>query len=235
MPARSDRLLVATVVALASCLAAAQVPESPTHWPTPQEIDRALQANPFPGAERIGAQPVASPPRIDAKRSGIDIESLARRGIQPAGPGGVATAGTAALRIFVTLEMPRPSLELLVDQAARTGAVLVLRGLKAQSLRETLRVVGDLIGSRTVAWVIDPEAFTRYGVTVAPTFVLARAGGDTASPGAQHGCSDGCATPATFVRLAGDVSLDYALEAMQRQQPAVAPLAAPLLARLRAP
>lgn len=233
MPARSDGLVAATVIALASCLAAAQTPASPTQWPTAQDIDRALQANPFPGGERIGAQPVPQPPRIAAKPAGIDIESLARGRIAPVGPGGVANAGTAALRIFVTLEMPRASLQLLTDQAARTGAVLMLRGLKAQSLRETLRVVGDLIGSRTVAWVIDPEAFTRFGVTVAPTFVLDRAAGEATDT--QQGCTGSCATPASFVRLAGDVSLDYALEAMQRQQPAVAPLAAPLLARLRAP
>jgi conjugal transfer pilus assembly protein TrbC len=68
--------------------------------------------------------------------------------------------------------MPRASLQLLTDQAARAGAVLVLRGLKSQSMRQTVAAVQELIGKRRVAWVIDPEAFTRFAVRQAPTFVL---------------------------------------------------------------
>ncbi|MBE7524481.1 MAG: hypothetical protein HS109_19170 [Burkholderiales bacterium] len=77
--------------------------------------------------------------------------------------------------------MPRASLQLLTDQAARSGAVLVLRGLKANSMRETLAAVSSLIGERQVAWVIDPEAFARYRIERAPTFVLSL--DDRAEPG----------------------------------------------------
>jgi conjugal transfer pilus assembly protein TrbC len=228
VPARTSRLILVALAALAPCLVAAQAPQSPPRWPTPQDIDRTLKATPFPGSERIASQPTPQVPRIDGKPAGIDIESLARGKLHlPA-----AGANGAPLRIFVTLDMPRASLDLLTDQASRTGAVLVLRGLKSQSMRETLRAVGDLIGSRTVAWIIDPEAFTRYGVHQAPTFVLAL--NDARSPAALHGCSTGCATSAAFVSVAGDVSLDYALEAMLRGRPDAAPLAEPLLKRLRA-
>ncbi len=47
-------------------------------------------------------------------------------------------------------------------------------------------------------------------------------------------CGGGCATPAAFVSVAGDVSLDYALEAILRRRPEAAPVAEPLLERLRA-
>jgi conjugal transfer pilus assembly protein TrbC len=50
----------------------------------------------------------------------------------------------------------------------------------------------------------------------------------------QGSCGAGCATPASFVSVAGDVSLDYALETIQRRQPQAAPRAEPLLKRLRA-
>jgi conjugal transfer pilus assembly protein TrbC len=194
-------------------------------------MDRALKANPFPGAERLGSQPVPQPPRVNPQRGAIDIEALVRGKSLP-GAGAAPLAAPAPLRIFVTLDMPRASLQLLTDQASRAGAVLVLRGLKSQSMRETVAILGELIGERKVAWVIDPEAFTRFGVRQAPTFVLAL--NDAASNDAEGGCGSGCATPAGFVSVAGDVSLDYALEAILRRRPEAAPRAEPILKRLRA-
>ncbi len=229
MPARIDRIVVTALAALVPCLTAAQAPQ----WPTPQDIDRALKTNPFPSADRIGSQPTPQPPRLDSKVGKIDIEALARGKIQLPNAGSVPSTGAVPLRIFITLDMPRASLELLTDQAAKTGAVLVLRGLKSQSMRATLAAVSDLIGTRTGAWVIDPEAFTRFGVNKAPTFVLALNDADLVE--AHHGCSSGCATSGTFVSVAGDVSLDYALEAMLRGRPEAAPSADPILKRLRAP
>ena len=231
MPARIDRIpllaLACLLPCLLPCLAAAQVPP----WPTAQDIDRALKANPFPDANRIGSQAIPQPPRVEPQRGAIDIEALARGKVHL--PNARATSGAAPtpLRIFITLDMPRASLQLLTDQAARAGAVLVLRGLKSQSMRQTVAVVQELIGKRRVAWVIDPEAFTRFAVRQAPTFVLTLT--DDAND-AQRSCNAGCATPASFVSVAGDVSLDYALETIQRRQPQAAPRAEPLLKRLRA-
>jgi conjugal transfer pilus assembly protein TrbC len=209
------------------CLAAAQVPP----WPTAQDIDRALKANPFPDANRIGSQAIPQPPRVEPQRGAIDIEALARGKVHLPNAGATSGAAPTPLRIFITLDMPRASLQLLTDQAARAGAVLVLRGLKSQSMRQTVAVVQELIGKRRVAWVIDPEAFTRFAVRQAPTFVLTLT--DDVND-AQRGCNAGCATPASFVSVAGDVSLDYALETIQRRQPEAAPRAEPILKRLRA-
>ena len=212
---------------MAPILAAAQAPP----WPTPQDIDRALKANPFPGNARLDSQPVAQPPRLDPQRSGIDIDALLRGKPPLPQNAAISVAGTAPLHVFVTLDMPRVSLQRLTDQASRSGAVLVLRGLKSQSMRETLQAVSELIGSRQVAWVIDPDAFTRYGVEKAPTFVLHLNESDARS--SIRRCTDGCATPTAFVSVAGDVSLDYALEALLRGRPDAAPVVAPMLKRLR--
>ncbi|MCC6708191.1 MAG: type-F conjugative transfer system pilin assembly protein TrbC, partial [Gammaproteobacteria bacterium] len=140
-------------------------------------------------------------------------------------------SSTPQLRIFISLAMPRPSLERLVNQASRAGATLVLRGLQAQSLRETLAAVRPLIETHRVAWVIDPEAFARYQVTVAPTFVLTQ--DDATQTADQSQCHNGCATPSSYLSVAGDVSLDYALAAMSRQRPALATAVATLIERLR--
>jgi len=204
----------------------AQAPQ----WPTSNDIDRALKANPFPSADRIGTQPIPRPPRVDPQRGGIDIEALARGKVHI--PSAASTLGSTAtpLRIFITLDMPRASLQLLTDQAARTGAVLVLRGLKSQSMRETLDAVRGLIGERNVAWVIDPEAFTRFAVRHAPTFVLTLQDRGINAP---VGCTTGCLAPTSFVSVAGDVSLDYALETLLRRKPEAASRATPILNQLR--
>ncbi len=145
----------------------------------------------------------------------------------------------ATLRIFVTLTMPAGSLERLVEQAEHAGAVLVLRGLHRQSMRETLAAVNALIGTRRVQWLIDPEAFEHYRIQVAPSFVLTPAA-DSASMQAKLSTDNGeqcetaiCREPAHFVRVAGDVSLDYALEFMARRSPQAAEQSRSYLRRLR--
>ena len=214
---------------LLPCAALAQPPQ----WPSADEIARAQETHPFPALERLEAQPSRAVPRMlpnPVPPTSLDIGAMARQGaLLPSQASVSAMAPT--LRIFITLEMPHPSLERLVDQASRAGATLVLRGLKAQSLRETLAAVRPLIEMRPVAWVIDPEAFTRYQVTVAPTFVLTLA--DPHIEAAEPHCDNGSATATSFVTVAGDVSLDYALDAMARQSLAASPSVAALLQRLR--
>jgi type-F conjugative transfer system pilin assembly protein TrbC len=168
VPARIDLRACWALACLLPCVALAQTPQ----WPTAQDIDRALKANPFPDADRIGAQPI--PSRLAWIRNAARSTSKRWQGGKVHLPNAGTTSGAATvpLRIFITLDMPRASLQLLTDQAARAGAVLVLRGLKSQSMRQTVAVVQELIGKRRVAWVIDPEAFTRFAVRQAPTFVL---------------------------------------------------------------
>ena len=98
-----------------------------------------------------------APPRVNLPSTAAptDIEALARLARASAARPHRTTAASP-LRIFITLEMPREPAT--ADRsAARSGAVLVLRGLKANSMRETLAAVSSLIGERQVAWVIDPK------------------------------------------------------------------------------
>lgn len=237
MPAPIDCRRALAAALLLPCAALAQTPS----WPSPEDVARALKAHPFPTPDQIDAQRPRPLPRVPTTRpdpGAVDLSTLARQGAAlTAAPTNVTDPGT--LRIFITLEMPRGSLQRLVDQASRSGAVLVLRGLKAQSLRETLAAVRDLVESRRVAWVIDPDAFTRYGVTSAPTFVLALEDAPStalqpvSAEASAPRCGKGCALPGAFVSVAGDVSLDYALEAMTRRSPQVTPRASAYIERLR--
>ena len=230
MPARTERCVLAAAACALGLLASASAHAQTPRWPDAADIERAQKAHPFPIPDRLGVQPVPSPPsvKLPAAPPATDIEALARTGAR-LGQAAATASAPVPLRIFITLEMPRASLQLLTDQATRSGAVLVLRGLKANSMRETLAAVSGLIGDRQVAWVIDPEAFARYRVERAPTFLLSL--DDRAEPGAA--CGSDCRTPAAFVSVSGDVSLDHALETLARQRPDAGALVAPMLKRLR--
>ena len=166
---------------------------------------------------------------------------MARQGAALTTPPPSANA-TSALRIFITLDMPRGSLQRLVDQATRSGSTLVLRGLKSQSMRQTLAAVGELIQTRSVSWVIDPDAFTRYSVSAAPTFVLTltdepipRMPAFGTTPELPRCSGTSCTSPAaqsSYLSISGDVSLDYALDTMLRRSPEAAPRVTTLLQKL---
>jgi conjugal transfer pilus assembly protein TrbC len=220
----------------------AQAQPGVPRWPTAHEIESAKAERPLPTLDATTTPPRALPrigtgssegagaaQRRPATGAGIDIGALARQGSRIGGamPPGVLPPQEPALRIFVTLDMPQGSLRRLVDQAERAGAVLVLRGLKNQSMRQTVAAVSELLGERKAGWVIDPEAFERHGVEATPTFLLTM--GEDSPP-----CSaTTCTVPRPFVSVSGDVSLDYALEHMARRQPGAAAVASPYLSRLR--
>lgn len=200
-------------------------------WPTAEAIERAQQRHPFPDLQRLDQVPLPGLPRITPDRPAIDLEALARQHAATPRQNPDATRDAPALRIFVTLAMPDASLRLLVDQARRAGATLLLRGLKDRSMKQTLASVQALIGTNKVAWQIDPEAYTRYGIRHAPTFVLTRATADQdASPGT---CTGHCVATTAYFSVAGDVSLDYALDTIVRRHPDAGRVAALFLQRLR--
>ena len=189
----------------------------------------------MPSASEMARQPAVVMPRIDTPelplQRGIDAGALAA---QYEAMRNAATADTersiAGLMVFVTLQMPRPSLQRLVEQAERSRATLVLRGLKNRSMKGTLAEVADLIGNRKVAWMIDPQSFKRYGVVLAPTFVLV-----APQDGAAAGCAAShCVAEPAFSSVAGDVSISYALQTMERGDPALKRQALAYLSRLEA-
>lgn len=203
---------------------------------TDADIERAKRANRMPSDEELARVPIQGPPRIDelpqpsSGRRPIDLEALAKgyeravgsplqQGAFPSGPG---------LMVFVSFSMPEPTLARLVDQAARSRAVLVIRGFVNGSLKETVARVKDLIGDRKVGFQIDPQAFDRFAITATPTFVLIRNGAVPAECG-----SNTCFASDAFVSVVGDVSLDYALEYFQRSAPRFGTDAAVFLKRLR--
>lgn len=202
---------------------------------TEQDIERARKANPTPSELELGQVPRSASPKIDAlpqpkTNVPIDLEALAKGyasqvGNMDAAQGLVSGPG---LMIFVSLSMPEATLQRLVEQASRAKASVLLRGLVNGSLRETVARVQGLIGQRQVAVQIDPQAFDRFAIARVPSFVLIRDGARPVS------CASGtCAPPEGYVRIAGDVSLDYALAYIQRTAPRFAKDAGGFLKRIK--
>jgi conjugal transfer pilus assembly protein TrbC len=218
-----------------------------TRTPTPADIEAVRRRQVPPGLPRDlqrhqgmpsgqnQPSPSSQAPRIDAlplplSNTPIDLEAIAR-GYAAQSDGVPAQGATTApgLLVFVSLSMPRPTLQRLIAQAARARATVVLRGFVNGSLRETVRLVQPLIADTVVALQIDPPAFDRFEVQRVPTFVLVRNGARPQS------CASGtCAPAADFVRVAGDVSLDYALAHMRQTRPDFRHAAQLFLARLAA-
>jgi conjugal transfer pilus assembly protein TrbC len=160
----------------------------------------------------------------------VDLEALARgfAGQSDAMAQAQGLTTGPGLFIFVSMTMPRATLQGLVDQAARAKATIVIRGFANGSLRDTVTQVQGLIGQQQVAIQIDPLAFDRFAISKVPSFVLVR---DGTRPVA---CASGSCAPAdSFLRSTGDVSLDYALEHMQRAAPGFGPAADTFLKRIR--
>ena len=186
---------------------------------TDADIERARQQHRMPTEAELARVPIPVAPRIEnlpqpVTRMPIDLEAISKgfdvqNGVQAAAmtPG---KAGPKVL-IFVSFAMPEATLQRLVDQAALAGATLVLRGLVNGSIRDTVTRMQALIGSRRVAVQIDPEAFDRHGITRTPTFVLVMGGAGT-----EACASRACGSSQQFVKVAGDVTLDYAMRYLNR-------------------
>ena len=188
--------------------------------PSDAEVEAARQKYRMPSESALsGAAETQSPVNVDAiprPKGQIDVEALARS--YEANRRAFETKGYAtdhpALLVFVTLGMPERTLRLLIDQAARTRAVLMLRGLKNASIKQTAARVQQLIGDASVEFQIDPQAFDRFGILTAPTFVMVKAGAQVSD------CAVGtCVGSDAFVSIAGDVSIDYALRAIAQRAP----------------
>lgn len=121
-----------------------------------------------------------------------------------------------SLLICVSFSMPRKTLQALIDQAAGGRGTLVIRGLVDGSVRKTFEETRTLIGSKKVGFLIDPRVFDAFGISDVPTFVVT----DGKPPTSCETSS--CQGEGQFVKVSGDVSVEYALEYIERVSPAFA-------------
>lgn len=165
-------------------------------------VPALLPTAPVPRTDRLLIEALPQP----QTSTPLDLERVAQGLAQATGPAQPFSLEGPRLLIFISLSMPVPTLQRLIDQAERARAILLLRGLDQASLVKTVARVRQLIGTRRVDLRIDPEAFDLHQVNLVPSFVL------TAALPTPRGCSgDTCGGLPDHLKLAGDVSLDHVL------------------------
>ena len=100
---------------------------------TDQDIEKAAKKHRMPTEAELDRVPVPSAPRLDALpqprvQRQIDLGAIAR-GYEAMGQptlGSSPLQNGPSLLVFVSFSMPEPTLGRLIDQAARSGATLVL-------------------------------------------------------------------------------------------------------------
>lgn len=230
---RSHLLLPALFLSLASAMALAQEPSFPgartdgVRLPTAEDMAKAQQR----AREAMGRLTdsgtmkqqygIAGMPKVEAlpkpAAPAPDIASIAEK-YKHLGQAAIPQNGQPDLFVMVSLSMPKEALVRTAEQAERAGATLVFRGLKGDSMTKMGEEIKAIVGSRSVSVVVHPPAFQQFSVTRVPAIVIAR-------PEAGNVLDNGCSKPETFVKVSGDVSLDYALDYIERKSPAWAAVA----------
>ena len=116
-------------------------------------------------------------------------------------------ANLPTLLIFVSASIPENSLKEIVASTRAVGGVLVLRGMVEGSLTKTAAFIHNL-HTQGVAAIIHPKLFADLQVQSVPTYVLF-----TKEDGV---CKLGECLP-QHDAVVGNVSLQYALELMNKQ------------------
>jgi len=98
--------------------------------------------------------------------------------------------------VFVSLSMPSASLKTLLIDSKQWGASVVLRGLKNNSVKETLSALQGFIQETGMGFIVNPELFDKYQIAHVPSFVLV--------------------TNTKFDKVSGNIRLDTAFDIVQR-------------------
>lgn len=220
-----DSLLPALILLLTSSVTLAQesplVGNQPVRLPTSEEMQKAqsrareaMQRVPDANQSRqlySGGMPnVEELPKAAAPAP--DIATIAEK-YKELGKASAPKNGQPDLMVMVSLSMPREALERTVEQAERAGATLVFRGLKGDSMTRMGEEIQSIVGKRNVSAIVHPPAFQQFSITKVPAVVIARTEAGSV-------LENGCSQAGTFVKVAGDVSLDYALEYIERKSQA---------------
>ena len=97
------------------------------------------------------------------------------------------------LYIFASLAMPKTRLIELIKEANNYNGVVVLRGLRNNSYKDTANFLQPIIQEAGAGLIIDPTLFTTYNIERVPVIVV----------------SD--ATINKYDKITGNISLQYAL------------------------
>ena len=145
--------------------------------------------------------------------------------------------GGIRLVAFASFAMPDESLERLIVEVNKAGGTVLMQGLHENDWQATTKKVREIVGlNRAFEYKIDPRLFVTLGIESVPTYALI----EKPQSILENQCTKGMGvcqagdTQLPAVTVAGDVSLDYAMRAMERRSrsPAWQEAAASIRARI---
>ena len=118
--------------------------------------------------------------------------------------------GQSRLLIFISSSMPKKTIVNLMTQSSSIGAVFVVRGLMNGSYVKTYKYFYGLKGDNTVGIMINPTLFKALAIDSVPTFALYKSSQDL--------MKTACNVSPTYVKVSGDVPVQYALTQLQNSK-----------------
>ena len=203
--------LLACVLALAAWYGLGRAQDTPGET-TRDVVDQVLRK-----AEEDGGQDLDDWSRSVIQRALERAERKASGGSTPIPAEGHAGRLSASLSgrvggpeviVFMSLSAPAESWRQWSREAARIGALLVLRGLAPEGFRTTVKRIGRHL-ERNGGAAIDPRLFRLFGITAIPAVAVVPGG---VRPCQSRGCLSDKAPP--HDRVAGNIGLRAALEAV---------------------
>ncbi len=207
--------LILSVSVLCTALSAQAQEASESTSAIEQRINNAIEhadrASQKPGKE-INLNAI---PKPDAAAQALDVGALAE---QNRALGQKPALDSPTLLVFVSFSMPYQNLKKLFTDGKEGKAVFVFRGFQNGSLAQTAKQIQALSGGEKVAVAIDPKSYKKFNIKTVPTYVLIKK--SAAASVASAGCADDlCLNDNDYVKLVGDVSLNFALDKILEHEP----------------
>lgn len=112
---------------------------------------------------------------------------------------------------FVSFSMPDASIKKIIADTLKVNGTVLFIGFKDNDFKATAKEIRRL-DIRKGNIQINPNAFKQYKIDVVPSIVMVKANAEENLDG------EGCVFPEKYSKVVGDVSLDYALEVMEKEE-----------------
>lgn len=142
------------------------------------------------------------------KFSNIDVQKIAERYSKRVEAEKKTMTGVIG---FASFSMPDASLKKLIADTLKVNGTVLFIGFKNNDFKETAKEIRRL-DIRKGNIQINPNAFKQYKVDVVPSIVMVKANAEENLDG------EGCVFPEKYSKVVGDVSLDFALELMEKNE-----------------
>lgn len=182
-------------------LSQVKVPDHPDIPDQPAE-------NPVVRDNRVSGHKVPDVPDYGSANTSADPFAVAQR-YQNQTHDGPGLKNETDLFVFISFSMPEASLMRIAAEAKKTGAVLVLRGFKNNSYRQTVNAT-RLINGLGAQAMVHPDLFTAFKIADVPIFVLADAGREVSDCDQADSCN-------AFYAIKGDVPLNMVLANFEKR------------------